>query len=1036
MINFTRFLKCTEWRSFRQVAGFVLILLCAVGVNAQEITVTGTVKGSDTGESLPMANVVIKGAKGVSTDIDGNYSIKVKVADVLVFSYIGYTDQEVVVTGKTVINVSLAPDSNTLDDVVVVGYTTTKKTDLTGAVAVVDVEDAKKTVTYDVAKMLQGQAAGVTVQSSGEPGGFVNLKIRGMNTFGDSSPLFVIDGILVDSPYDFAPGDIESIQVLKDASSAAIYGVRGANGVVIITTKKGKAGKVTVNFKSLYGFQNVAKRIPVTNREQYQEVTNVSYINGNRFNPGITYGLPANDLNNPANAGGAGSPTYAFIDNIDTNWQDAAFRTGTIQNQSFTVSGGTENFSVNLNVDNFENTSYLEVPQDYRRKTISANINANIGKFKFGSKLSYTNSNKQNFAEYVAGANAITTMLQAIPTMPVYDANRLGGYGGADQLAQGAITLNPVGWFNLVESTGTRDRFVGNIWGEVELLKGLKYTLRASADRLNYQDRLYIPESDLGWYYVTTAAEAEMRITDGDVTRTIVDNLLSYDVTLGNHTIKALLGHAQERSQASNNYIRRTNFPFGTIPQIQYGLDTPSVTEYEDEITRTSAFANLVYSYDDRYFLTGNFRNDKSSLFAPDRNSENFWSVSGAWKVHNDVKLPDFWTTFKLRGGYGTVGNNNVAPYAYSSQINAFAGSAFTNPSTGVQTLASGTTVITLVDPFIKWENTASTNAAIELGFFNDKLQFTAEYFQRKTTDMLADVPLPYSTGSFPATIRTNAADLENSGLEFTLTYQNNDNEFKWGVNANFATLKNEVTKIGEFNRPIIVGYGGQFRTEVGRSVGEIYAYEVEGIFQNQAEIDGAAFQQNAQPGSIRYRDLNGDNVINDDDRSFQGSAIPKYSFGVNLNASWKNLDFSVMVQGHGGNKIYSEAYRGLMIGGLTNHHTDILDYWSEDNPNGSVPTPDYNQLADNNKPSNRWVMDGSYARIQNIELGYSIPMGEKNKILERCRVYVSAQNLHTFTKYKMYDPDFQNSGVFDRAADNGSYPNPRTLLMGVDITF
>lgn len=1012
---------------------FMLFLLSAFVVQAQEVTVSGTVKGSDNGMPLPMANVIVKGATGVSTDIDGNYSIKAKPTDVLVFSYMGYTEQSVTVGNQTVINISLAPDATTLDDVVVIGYGTQKKSDLTGAVGVVNVAEAKKTVTYDVAKMLQGQAAGVSVASSGEPGGFVQLKIRGLTSFRDNGPLFVIDGILVDSPYDFAPGDIESIQILKDASSAAIYGVRGANGVVIITTKKGKAGKVSVNFKALYGFQNVAKRIPLLNRSQYQQVANEAYINGERFDSGVNYGLPANDLNNPANAGGPGSPTYAFVSGTDTNWQDETFRTGTIQNQTFSVSGGTDKFSLNLNVDNYENESYMRVPQDFVRKTVSANVSADLGRFKFGSKLMYTHSNKQRFAEYLAGANATNIMLQAIPTMPVYDPNRLGGYGGADNGSQLAITLNPLGWFNLVQATGTRDRFVGNIWGEFEILKGLKYTLRASADQLNYQDRLYIPESDLGWYYITTADEASMEITDGRVTKTIVDNLLNYQRDFGKHHIDALAGYVQERSNSSSNYIRRTGFPYGTIPMIQYGTQVPTVSEYKDEITRQSALGRLDYSFDDRYFLTLNWRNDKSSLFAPDRNADDFYSVAGAWKAHNDFSLPNWWNTLKFRGGYGTVGNNAIGPYAYSSQVNAFAGSSFTNPSSGTQILAPGTTVVTLVDPNIKWESTSTSNAAVELGFFQNKLQFTAEYFVKKTEDMLAEVPLPYSTGSFPANILTNACSVENTGWEFVLNYRNDDRKFKWGVNANFTTLKNEVTKIGEFNRPIT---SGAFRTEVGRSVGEIYAYEVQGIFQNDAEVAGSAFQPNAQPGSIRYRDLNGDNVIDDKDRSFQGVTIPKYTFGLSFNANYKNFDFSMFFQGQGGNKIYSETYRGLMIGGLNNAHTDILDYWTPTNTDASQPRPDYNQLSDNNKASNRWIMNGDYIRLQNAEIGYSLPFKD-DKIFDRVRLYVSGQNLFTITDYKMYDPDFNsNGGVFDRGMENGSYPNPRTILMGVDITF
>ncbi|MDI1256965.1 MAG: TonB-dependent receptor [Flavobacterium sp.] len=1011
MMTITRLLKCTSgWPLKGNFAVIAFLLLSVTSINAQSITIKGQMTAAENGAPLPAANVMVKGTtNGTATDLDGNYTISAKAKEVLVFSYIGYESKEVVVTNQTVLNVSLTPEATNLNDVVVIGYGTQKKKDLTGSVAVVNVDDAKKTVTYDVAKMLQGQAAGVTVQSSGEPGGFVNIKIRGISSFTNNNPLFVIDGIIVDAPNDFAPGDIETIQILKDASSAAIYGVRGANGVVIITTKKGKAGKVSVSFKSLVGFQNVAKKISVTDRVGYQKITNAAMVNSGQAM------LPAND---PSSA--------SFIDNVDTDWQDAAFKTGVIQNQSFTVNGGSEKLAFNFNVDNFSNTSWMETPQDYKRISTNLNINANLGKFKFGSKLAFTESNKERFAEYLSGTSSMTQLLQAIPTMPVYDPNRLGGYGGADNATQRAITLNVIGWNNLVDNNSKRDRFVGNIWGEYEIIPGLKYTLRASADQLSYGDRLYIPPSDLGWYYITTNAESSLDVANGTVTRTVIDNLLNYNKTFGKHKVEALLGWVQERNDYYSHNSRGVGFDNGEISKLQYA-DAISASEYEGVETRVSYISRLDYAYDDRYLLTANFRQDRSSLFPEHNNTGNFYSVSGAWKIHNDIKLPSWMNTAKLRAGYGLLGNNTIGRYGYTSSVNNFAGYDFGN------NLAPGTTAVTVVDPNIKWEETTTTNVALEVGMLNNKLQFSAEYFIKKSTDLLANVPLPYSTGSFPAFITTNAGNIKNTGLEFALSYSNQDHPFKYTVSANLGTLKNEVTKIGNDDTPI---YGTNSKTEVGRSMGELYVYETEGIFQNQAEIDAHAVQPGAVPGDVAFKDVNGDGQITDQDRSFQGVTIPKFSFGFNFNASYKNFDMSLFFQGHGGNKIYNGTYNSLMIGGLTNHSTDMLNFWSPDNTDTNIPRPDQLETNQNARPSDRFIQNGDYLRLQSAELGYSLPF-KNNKFIERARVYVSGQNLFTLTGYKGYDPDFNyNDGTFSRGYEYGSYPNPRTFIFGVELNF
>jgi len=996
-----------EW-----LIALVMLLFSVTQMSAQGKEISGSVTSAQDNLPLPGVNIMIKGTKTVAvTGFDGEYTIKASPNDVLVFSFIGFQNQEVAVGNQSKVNVTLSEDTNKLNEVVVVGYGTQKKSDLTGSIGVVDVESAKKTITYDPAKMLQGQVAGVTVQSSGEPGGFVNVKIRGINSFTNNNPLFVIDGMIVANPNDFAPGDIESMQVLKDASAAAIYGVQGANGVVIITTKKGKNGKMDITFKSIVGLQNVARRWDLTDRVGYQKITTAAELNA-----GLTV-APGNDPTSPS-----------YISNVDTNWQNEAFETGVIQNQSLTFNGGAEVLGYNLNVDYFKNTSYLNSPQDYERLSTNLNLYGKKGKFKYGAKLGYTESDKENFNEYNVGQSAIVDLLGAVPTMPVYDPKRLGGYGGTDNLTQRAISMNVIGYNNLIENSGTRNRFIGDIWGELEIVKGLKYKLDASYDRVDWHNRRFIPPSDLGWYYITTNDEASLDLESGNQARTFLNNLLTYEISVGKHKIDALAGWIQERNDFYRMRSRGVGYTPGEISQVQYA-DATSSEEYKNTVTNISYLSRLNYSYDDRYFITGNFRQDKTSLFSEENNTGNFYSFSGAWKVSNEkfLHLPEWFNTIKLRGGYGELGNNTIGTYAYSPTINAFAGYNFNNA------LAPGTTVISAIDPNVHWEKTATSNVALELGFFNNDLQITAEYYQKKSTDLLIGVPLPYSTGAFPASITTNAGAVKNSGFEFTASYNNNHNEFKYNISANLGTLKNEVLQIGLNGNPI---YGAASKTEVGRSIGELYTYETAGIFQNAADLASSPTQTNAGVGDIKFKDLNGDGQITDADRKFMGVAIPKYSYGINLGAEYKNFTFSMFWQGSGGNKVFNGLYRNLMTEQYGNSSVDALNYWTPTNTNTNVPRPIIGDPNGNARDSNRFIESGDYIKLQTMEIGYNIPV-PKDIFIERARVYVNGQNLFIISNYRGYDPDFNyNDGLFSRGYDAGSFPNPRTISLGVEVKF
>ena len=986
----------------------VLFATISSSIYSQQIIKGSVVSNSD---GKPVSNATIKIANSnvlVESDADGNFEITASPDDVLVFTSSDFDSQEIKVGKKTLFNIKLRRNLNNIDEVVVIGYGKQKKSDITGAVSVVKMEDAKKTVTYDIAKQLQGQVAGVTMQSSGEPGGFVNMKIRGITSFTNNNPLFVVDGIMVNNPGDFAPGDVESIQVLKDASAAAIYGVRGAAGVVIITTKQGAKGKMSIGYKGLNGFQFAPKKLSLTNREQYQQITNQSYLNA---------GLPILSGNDP------NSPYY--INNVDTDWQEEGFTTGQIQNHSVNFNGGSENLSYSINLDYFKNTAYLNTPQDFERYSLNANFSGKKGdKFKYGGKFSYTQSDKENFNGYNNGS-VLVSLIQAIPTMPMYDSNRLGGFGGTDANTQAAISLNVLGYNRLIQNNTKRNRFLGDFWAEYEIVKGLKYKLDVSADRTTVHNRLFNPESDLGWYYITEAREAQLDVSDNSLQTTFINNLLTYDLKLGDHNFNFMAGWIQQRDDYYNHWSRGVGYAAGTIPQLEYAT-ARDTGEYRNVVTTTSYIGRVNYNYNEKYLFTANFRQDKTSLFAPRNNHAENFSFSGGWRLDKEefFKLPDYIKLLKLRGSWGRLGNNTIPVYSWENTINPFANYIFGG---GLQ---PGSTMITIKDPNIKWETVESTSAALELNLFN-KLDFTAEYYTKKSYDMLLSVPLPFSSGGTPNNIVTNAGDMKSMGWEFTLGYRQNIGDFRLAFNANLGIMDNEVLKLGENNSPII---GINSRTEVGRSAGELYGWIAEGIFQNTADVQGHATQTNAAPGDVKFKDLNGDGIIDDQDRTFLGRSMPKYTFGINLSATYKNFDLSMFWQGMAGHYIYNGTYSSLMIGDLTNHSTDMLNYWTPENTNTNIPRPVKNNPNDNNRPSNRFVEKGDYIKLQALEIGYTFDTDKT--IFNKVRIYTSGQNLLTFTKYKGYDPDFISDGLLSRGFEFGSFPNPVTVSFGIEANF
>lgn len=1006
-----------------------ILLFCFSGfVHSQQITISGRVTDAASGMGIPGTNITVQGTTaGAISDADGNYTIIVPSGDaVLQFSFVGYIGQTIPVQGRTVINIIMEEDLISLDELVVVGYGTQRKSDLTGAVAVVRTDDIEKVATSHISKALQGQAPGVQVHGSGEPGANPIIKIRGVSSFRNNGPLYVIDGVPVGGTADFTTAEIESIQVLKDASSSAIYGARGANGVIIITTKRGTPGEMKVTYDGYFGVQNVVKRMEVTNRVQFQEMNNLARRNARNWP------APAND-----------SAYAAYEDSIDTDWQEEAFKTGYINEHTLTLSGGTENSSYNIMMNYFDQSGTIDGPGPaYKRYAFRVNSDTKKGRFKFGESMYYSYSDKINLT-FSQWGNTMVDLVLAAPTIPVYDENNLGGYGGARDNIHAQIIPNVIAFNNLFESNSIRNRFLGMAYGEMEIIQGLNYRLSLSFDRTDWRDTYFFPQFYVGDRYQNSIATLDD--TRGDHFIMLMENTLNFARELGDHRIGALAGYTAQYSHWQQLVAHAGGYeePYSKVidagPLVEYN----SVSGSESEGTLVSWLGRLNYAYADRYLLTANFRRDGSSKFGPTYRWGNFPSLALGWKIHNEQFFNvDFISTLKLRAGMGLIGNEQSVPnYQYASYINRYPTYVFGNtlPLAAIQTQTASEN--------IHWEEKNTKNIGIDASFFNNSIELSVEYFYNNSYDLLLDVPTPWSNGSLNDPY-INGASMLNKGFEFMISYRHLEGDFHYTVSANATTLSNEVTSLGLIDIPIDTYMS---RTEVGQPIGQIYGWDFIGIFQNWDEVDAHAFQEpETEPGDCIFRDMNSvdedgniiygvpNDMVDDEDRMYLGSALPKVTGGINITMDYKGFDLALFMYGVYGNLINNRIYWNLNNYKLGNYSLESYEnYWRGEGTTNEYPRPVETDPNVNERMSVRWLQDGSYLRIQNLQIGYTFPDNMLQKVpgVSGLRIYVAAQNLFTLTNYEGYDPDIGNDGLFYRGHDNGSYPSPRTLMVGAKLS-
>lgn len=980
--------------------------------------ITGTVL-DDTGVPLPGVNVLLQGTtKGTQTDFDGKYSIDASSGDALVFSYIGMKSQSVTIGNSNVVNVTMEVDAASLDEVVVIGYGTQKETLLTGSVGIIKNEEIKKVSYANSAGVLQGRVAGVKVETNGgAPGAGVNVVIRGTGSFGNDQPLYVVDGNIVGSMSFLNPNDIESISVLKDASSAAIYGSRASNGVVLITTKKGSIGDVQINLETKVGYQTPTKYLDFLNAREYADWHNMA-----RDNDGDARAVP-NDT--------------GFNPNIDTDWQDLSLNPALYKEYNLNVSGGSKNARFYVSGQVLDQQGVV-VDSDFKRYNVTANTSFNKGIFSMTQSLllSREENNPNNF---FIREGAVP------PTIPVYDENNEGGFAGLDPNLHGlARGINWYGRAILHDNLRTTDRLVGSIQPQFKLSKNLTYKMNLGLDYSLFHNYAFQPT-----FFQSTSQEASETIArlDENYVRSIsslMENTLEYSKTFGKHGVTLLAGFTTQSIKARSAGGVGTNFIFNDFRVLDAADDnTDNTTGNLQENSLTSYLGRVDYDYDGKYILSATIRRDGSSRFKEDNRWGVFPSGSLGWRVSEENFFPQdgFVSNLKLRGSYGLLGSQNVGNYVTSSVLNT---SNFYNLGGLVY---GGSIVTNLANPDLKWETTTIQNYGFDTEFLNGKITFSAEYFKKRSEDILVSVPIPLS-GGLGASLPSNAATIDNKGFEFGGSFRHvSMNGVNFDITLNFNTLENEVIALGDGVNPITGGgytQGGYqaTRTDVGQPVASFYGLKTEGVYQTQAEItaDGRA---NAVLGDMNFVDLDGDGDIDDDDQTYLGNPIPDFEYSLAFNMDYKNFDLSLFIQGVEGNELWNgKRYHYVLDGTRGIKTTEALDAWTPQNTNTIVPRATIRDLALNKRPSDYLVEDGSYLRLKTLQVGYTLPNDFTEKFyVTNLRFYVSGQNLLTLTDYKGYDPELGrpldgDGGLFDGGVDRRAYPNNKNFLFGVQIGF
>jgi TonB-linked SusC/RagA family outer membrane protein len=1025
---------------------FIWLLPGTMAAKRADQQVTGVVTAED-GEVLPGVNVTLKGSNiGTSTNPKGEYTITVPAeSSILVFSFIGHARQEITVGTKSRIDVKMIPENQALEEMVVIGYGSQKKSSLTGAVSSVSPKELTALPVISAEQALQGRVPGVRVVNNGSPGQAPVVRIRGIGSINYASgPLYVIDGIPAGDLNNLDPKDIESLEVLKDASSAAIYGSRASNGVIIISTKKGgKDGKLHVNLDTYIGTQKAWNKLDLLNTDQY-----VQYATALLGNAGISMPGRLSNLNQPIYEGA--TQTFA---QTQTDWQDVLFRSAPVQQHQLSVSGGNNVSRFFTSAGYFDQEGIL-MGTNYKRANFRINSDHQVSKFlNIGQTLTFSYDKSRGEQGFGGGRTLVMQAVRNLPYWPVMDPTKAGGYSSPTS-ADGSDPDNPARIAAMDVTRNQRIKILGSIFADVNITSFLKYRFSFGADIVSALGSEQFPIYNDGF---KSRAQYELRESRTNFFSPVITNQLTFNKTFGKHLVNvtAILDQQTFRSNVLNGSGYRPN---NDIDQMQ-GVSNPSATSSLDKSSLLSYVGRLNYEYDSKYLLSASIRRDGSSRFAPGNKWGTFPSVSLGWRISEEefLKTVPAISELKIRASYGQTGFNGIGSYAWQALVSA----DNSNYVFGGNKLL-GSYFSSLGNTQLKWESTEMTNLGVDLALFNNSLTFTAEAYNRKTDGLLLQVPIPNSLGYSDSPL-SNIGKMKNWGYEFQLGYSKNDGDFKWNASVNLDITRNKVLSLATESATLFSGKNDDFggfditKTEAGQPIQSFYGWKVDGIFQNQGEIerynaldgDGSTnYQPAASPGDIRFKDLNGDGKIDANDRENLGSFIPKFSYGGTFGGSYKNFDFTVYLQGVQGNKIYNGTKvieQGMLR--LFNAGTDVLRAWTPTNTDTDVPRAVSGDPNNNSRTSDRFVENGSYMRVKNFSIGYSIPTkglsALTHNFITKARVYVSATNLLTFTKYSGLDPEIGVNGSSSATGtqlingiDYGMYPQPRTLQVGLSFGF
>lgn len=976
---------------------------------------TGIVKGRVTDSAnapMPGVNITIKGTTtGTITDIQGDYTLDVNQSQILVYSFIGMDQQEVAYTGQPTIDIKLVESFRSLEEVVVIGYQTVRKADLTGAVSIFKPEAMKNTVVTGSVGDVLGTVPGVFVRTEGKPGAEGWIEIRGTKSFGSSNPLYVIDGIAVEggANRDFNFNDIESVQVLKDASAAAIYGSRAANGVIIITTKKGKEGPMKIDISSKTSMQWLP-RYDLTNREEWIKLNDMAY----------------------ANRG------YAAANHSDANtdWQDVTFKTGIIQDHNISFSGGSNAGNYFMSA-NYQDNSGTTIGTESNRITLRSNTSAQR---EFGRAVTFRvgeNVILSNYKVDELDTNPIIDVWRLMPTIPVYNSNNPGGFGYGDGSRDVTFGTNPVAKEALTSTQNQNLRVRGNLFTELEFFSKLKYKFNlgfeASADEYTFLRK------EGNWTFNQPWDPSSLNKNKARSNSMVYDNTLEFTDTFGNHNISAVVGTSfmdlnYERLWGTKNDLLRLSD--GTYyEQLNAAQSDPRTGGYRDMQKLFSVFGRVNYGYAEKYLLSATIRRDASSKFGPDLRNGVFPSIAAAWRISNESFFNIDWIDdLKIRANYGVLGSSNIGVWDWIAFINSFPQAAFGND----QHAEGGQTQVKLVNTDLKWEELHEMNLGFDATILGSRLDVSAEYFVSTTKDVLTAMQILMSTGNSGGNPNVNAASLRNKGVELSATWRDRKGDFNYSINVNISSIKNEILELG-YNRDFFTQWNT--KSYVGSPIGEWYLIKTDGLFRSIEEVlahttDGNIIQPNAQPGDIRFVDYNKDGMITDADRQYCGTPWPKLQLGLNATIEWKGIDLQIQMAGAFGHKVFNGPRSGFdRFDDNSNYRADY-DPWSLQNPNAKDPRPIYQDGRNTRGDQDRWLEDGSYLRIKQMALGYSFPKNIISTHVDQIRLFVNAQNLITFTGYTGLDPEFRNSNIWERGQDYGAFPNPKAVSFGAQITF